>query len=149
MENNKLRFLSWLAACSLCCAAGCVPNEPPSEANQQRPNNDAFHIAWYEGKLTGLPGHLEFTHADTGRTVPAYAAPAFDATVGERRFMLKDHSNCWLGAYCRSREDFRLLARAITAIQGEFGHDPPGTEHSFQGEGFYFLTSITKADASR
>ena len=144
-----LRFLHWLAALSLCCAVGCAPNEPASKANQHRPDNEVFHIAWFEGKLTGLPGHLEFTYADTGRTVPAYAAPAFDVTVAERRFMLKDSSNWWLGAYCKDQEDFRQLASAITAIQAEFGHDPPGKEHSFQGEAFYFLTSITKAGASR
>lgn len=116
---------------------------------QDKHTNNAFHIAWYEGKLSGVPGHLKFTYADTGRTVPADAAPPFDVIAPERRFMLKDHSNWWLGAYCRTQEEFRQLTDAVTAISAEFGQDPPGVARSFPGEGFYFLTSMTRAPATK
>ena len=35
-----------------------------------------------------------------------------------------------------------MLEKAITAIRGEFGHDPPSSWHVFSGEGFYFMTSM-------
>ena len=99
-----------------------------------------LRIEWYKGSIIQREkGKFTFISSNTDKSVNAYKAPIYCWTERYHEFSGPASNKYWLGAYCSSAREYRLLFEAVGIIHGEIGIDPYPDYWPFPGEGFYFI----------